>query len=147
LGIAIGCLCEKNEHNLVEWTKSVGASPLHYPNANIEQLLRLIIGVKQLTINEVDKTNDVDLDSDDSEAETKNPKAGPSTAAIEKLEDFSGYITSCQSITHTRIVIPYTEDGHATAATRNQHLKLLFTLIGFQIIDKSRFQSINHTHY
>jgi hypothetical protein len=91
LGIAIGCLCEKNEHSLVEWTKSVGTSPLHYPNANIEQLLRLIIGVKQLTINEVDKTNDVDLDSDDSEAEAKKPKAGPSTAAIEKLEDFSGY--------------------------------------------------------
>lgn len=35
------------------------------------------------------------------------------------------------------IVIPYIKDGHAEAASRNPHLKLLFTLVGFEVADKS----------
>jgi replication fork protection complex subunit Tof1/Swi1 len=81
----------------------------------------LIIGVKQLTIDEVDKPQEVEADSDDDGGVTKRPNDNPSMAALAKMEDF---------------IIPYTEDGRAEAATKNPHLKLLFTLIGFEIVDK-----------
>lgn len=70
----------------------------------------------------MDKAQEVERDSDEEEEDVKKPTSdNPSMAALAKLEDF---------------MIPYTEDGRAEAATKNPHLKLLWNLIGFEIVDK-----------
>ncbi|KAG8829293.1 Topoisomerase 1-associated factor 1 [Serendipita sp. 400] len=111
LGIAIGCLCEKDERHLVEWSK---------------ELLRLIIGIRELTLaGSSDTAVDApgsDLDEDGSENGGKEHKTQPLPSDQPTVDDY---------------IIPYTKDGQAEAASRNQHLKLLFTLLGFEVVDKS----------
>ncbi|KAG8834853.1 Topoisomerase 1-associated factor 1 [Serendipita sp. 399] len=108
LGIAIGCLCEKDERHLVEWCK---------------ELLRLIIGMRELTLAESNETPNGATESDGEEADSENRgENAKAPAAGGQVDDY---------------VIPYTKDGQAEAATRNPHLKLLFSLLGFQIVDKS----------
>ncbi len=50
----------------------------------------MIIGVKQLTIDEIDQKSNGNDDDDDSDADVqKSRNAAPSKEAIAKLEDFS----------------------------------------------------------
>ena len=57
--------------------------------ADVLQLLRLIIDIRQLTINEVDKKDTDDVDSDLETNVVSN--SGPSKAAREAIEDFSEF--------------------------------------------------------
>lgn len=93
----------------------------------------MIIGVKELTISETREA----VDDDDSDEERRNHHSGPSKEAIAKFEDFSKPLDELMGGNLIVIVVPYTKDGQAEAATKNSHLRLLFTLIGFEIVDKS----------
>jgi len=108
----------------------------------------MIIGIKQLTIDEIDKDRPRNVDSDeeldegvDQDVQTLRKGDMPSMEAMAKLEDFcaSYHILMKYPLTgllSTFIVIPYTTPWHSEAATKNPHLKLLWNLLGFTVIDK-----------
>jgi hypothetical protein len=106
----------------------------------------MIIGIKQLTIDEIDKDRLRHVDSDeelgegvDQDVQTLRKSDIPSMEAMAKLEDFraSYYIFIKYHLTGPLsmfTVIPYTAPWHGEAATKNPHLKLLWNLLGFTII-------------
>ena len=108
----------------------------------------MIIGIKQLTIDEIDKDRSRNVDSDeelgegvDQDVQTLRKSDMPSTEAMAKLEDFcASYHTlmkySLTASSSLFTVIPYTAPWHDEAATKNPHLKLLWDLLGFTVIDK-----------
>ncbi|KIJ16511.1 hypothetical protein PAXINDRAFT_98952 [Paxillus involutus ATCC 200175] len=82
----------------------------------VKDILVLVIRQRQKIVEETDQ-NDRDEDADDfGEAPQRN--GGPSREAIAKFTDYS---------------IPYINDEHAEAATKNARLKLVFRLLDFTI--------------
>ncbi|TFY67030.1 hypothetical protein EVJ58_g1892 [Rhodofomes roseus] len=111
LGIAIACLVGEGKNELIEWVK---------------QILMLAIGQRQRIIEDTDgsssKVIDVDSDSEpENELAAVTANRGPSDEALAKMTDY---------------LIPYVSDEQANAATKDPHLKLLFRLIKFQILDE-----------
>jgi len=105
----------------------------------------MIIGIKQLTIEEIDKDRPRNVDSDeesdkgvDQDVQTLRKSDMPSMEAMARLEDFraSCHIFMKYPLNGVSSVIPYTAPWHNEAATRNPHLKLLWDLLGFTVIDK-----------
>ena len=106
----------------------------------------MIIGIKQLTIDEIDKDRVRHVDSDeelgegvDQDVQTLRKSDMPSMEAMAKLEDFRasyhGLIEySLTGLLSMLTVIPYTASWHSEAATKNAHLKLLWNLLGFTVI-------------
>ncbi|KAH9931521.1 timeless protein-domain-containing protein [Fomitopsis serialis] len=111
LGIAIACLVEEGKIELIDWVK---------------QILMLAMGQRQRIIEDTDgsSSNVIDVDSDDeheNELAAVTAKRGPSEEALAKITDY---------------LIPYVTDEQANAATQDPHLKLLFRLIKFEILDE-----------
>lgn len=108
LGIAIANLVEGGQKELVNWTQ-------HILTAVIDQRTRII--------EETDKKDKEDdaIELDDEEERAALQSKGPSAEALAKITDF---------------LIPYLSDEHADAATKNPHLKLLFRLSKFFILDE-----------
>ncbi|KAI0752629.1 timeless-domain-containing protein [Daedaleopsis nitida] len=112
IGIAMAALTEKGEMGLIEWTK---------------QILTLCIAHRTRIIEDVDgsssKTIDLSqIDSDDDEdMDVVLGRRGPSAEALAKINDY---------------LIPYVSDEEAEAANKNVHLKLLFRLVSFKIMDE-----------
>ncbi|TCD66114.1 Topoisomerase 1-associated factor 1 [Steccherinum ochraceum] len=117
LGIAIACLVDDGKKELVEWVK---------------EILMMVIGIKQRIIEDTDgstsKSADVDDpdamevgDVDEDELRAKLQRDSPSSDAMAKFTDY---------------LIPYVNDEHAEAACKNPHLKLVFRLVEFFILDE-----------
>ncbi|KAG6865098.1 hypothetical protein C0991_005153 [Blastosporella zonata] len=106
LGITIACLVEAGEIELVDWTKDI---------------LTVVIAQRQRIIDEIDSKDGVTSDDDeDVEAAKLLRLKGPSSEARAKITDY---------------LIPYLSDKQADAATKLPHLKLLFRLCKFSILD------------
>ncbi|KAF7973783.1 hypothetical protein HWV62_41286 [Athelia sp. TMB] len=108
VGIAIAALMETGAGGLIGWVKDI---------------LGLVSAQRQRLIDDVDKKpNDDDDDLVDlTQAEDTAPRHGPSNEAIAKITDY---------------MIPYITDEQADAATKNPHLKLMFRLVSFFILDE-----------
>ncbi|KAG6820075.1 hypothetical protein H0H93_005603 [Arthromyces matolae] len=108
LGITIASLVEAGERELVDWTKDI---------------LTVVIEQRQRIIDETD-SGDADVSEAEDDLDAEAAKAlrlkVPSSEAMAKLKDY---------------LIPYLSDEHASAATKHPHLKLLFRLCKFQILD------------
>ncbi|KAG6889904.1 hypothetical protein C0992_003697 [Termitomyces sp. T32_za158] len=108
LGITIASLVEAGETELVHWTKDI---------------LTVVIAQRQRIIDETDMQDEIILQNyDDPYAETAQALRlkGPSNEAMAKITDY---------------LIPYLSNEQANAATRHPHLKLLFRLCKFQILN------------
>ncbi|TBU40199.1 timeless-domain-containing protein [Dichomitus squalens] len=112
MGIAMAALTENGQMVLIEWTK---------------QILTLCIAHRQRIIDSVDGSSSktIDLSNMDSEDEDAMDAVlglrGPSAEALAKINDY---------------LIPYVSDEEADAANKNPHLKLLFRLCNFKIMDE-----------
>ncbi|EJD01845.1 timeless-domain-containing protein [Fomitiporia mediterranea MF3/22] len=110
LGIAIACLLENGQQELVDWVK---------------EILMMTIGQRQRIIEETDESlsqplfDDMD---DDAARDAANKLRQPSNEALAKFQDY---------------LIPYTSDEHADAATKNSHMKLLFRLLKFSVLNEN----------
>ncbi|THH04072.1 hypothetical protein EW145_g5791 [Phellinidium pouzarii] len=110
LGIAIGCLVEKEEQELIDWVK---------------EILILVIGQRQRIVEETDgSSSQSHLDDMDDEAvrDAASKLRQPSNEAVAKFQDY---------------LIPYISDAHADAATKNPHMKLVFRLVKFFMLDEN----------
>ncbi|CCM05491.1 uncharacterized protein FIBRA_07712 [Fibroporia radiculosa] len=111
LGIAMACLMDEGKKILVDWTK---------------QILAFAISQRQRIIEDTDgSTSQVNAMSDedaDDGAEIVVASRGPSSEALAKINDY---------------LIPYVSDEEANAATKDPHLKLLFRLVKFYVLDES----------
>ncbi|KAH9947733.1 timeless protein-domain-containing protein [Amylocystis lapponica] len=115
LGIAIACLIEGDKMELVDWVK---------------EILMFAIGQRQRIIEDTDGSasariavlnSDSDDAEDNAEVETLAAKRGPSNDALAKFSDH---------------MIPYVSDEQANAATKDPHLKLVFRLVYFHVLDE-----------
>ncbi|KAI9060063.1 timeless-domain-containing protein [Trametes sanguinea] len=112
IGIVVAELVNKEQRNLVEWTK---------------QILSLAIAYRQKIIDDVDgapsKTIDLSgVDSgNESDVDAMLGRRPPSAEALAKINDY---------------LIPYVSDEEAEAANKNPHLKLLFRLCNFKVLDE-----------
>ncbi|EGO01257.1 hypothetical protein SERLA73DRAFT_51065 [Serpula lacrymans var. lacrymans S7.3] len=106
IGIAVASLVEEGKIELVEWVKDI---------------LTLVVRQRERVVEETDdKEGAADgQDLDDFEETTK--LIGPSDEAISKFTDY---------------VIPYINDEHANAATKNSRIKLVFRLLNFSILSE-----------
>ncbi|KAF8153299.1 timeless protein-domain-containing protein [Crassisporium funariophilum] len=107
LGIAISCLLEANQEELVRWTT---------------EILSLVIARRSRIIEETDNKDDrnsLEPSEDDDDAAASRSKE-PSAEALAKITDY---------------MIPYMTDEQADAATKNPNMKLLFRLSKFYILD------------
>lgn len=97
------------------------------------QILTQVITQRNRIINETE--DEPDNDDDTTPPQTKEPSA----EALAKITDYSEtecYIgLICGSLFCLHIVVPYTDDEQANAATKNPNLKLLFRLSKFLILD------------
>ncbi|KAF9001196.1 timeless protein-domain-containing protein [Cyathus striatus] len=85
-----------------------------------KELLESAIDQRRRIIGEIDKRDAIDeLDEDDRDAIFRQQQ--PSAEAMEKITDY---------------LIPYLDDEHAEAATKNPRLKLLFRLCKFSVLDE-----------
>ncbi|EPQ50778.1 timeless-domain-containing protein [Gloeophyllum trabeum ATCC 11539] len=110
VGIAVACLTDDGKRELVEWVKDI---------------LSLVIAQRRRIVEETDgSSSKAGLDSD-AESDAENVfierNRGPSEEALAKFTDY---------------LIPYINDEQADAATRNPHLKLIFRLLKFEIVDE-----------
>ncbi|KAF8513196.1 timeless protein-domain-containing protein [Gautieria morchelliformis] len=111
LGIAVGCLVENDQRNLVEW---------------IKEILATVVGIRQRIVEETDgpdknKDSDSEEINEDEQIRLEAGKLkGPSSDAIAKFEDY---------------LIPYVSDEQADAATKNPPFKLVCRLIKFCLLD------------
>ena len=103
----------------------------------------MVIGIRQRLIIEIDgdPSDTIEL-SDDDEAikEKQSTRKLPSKEAMEKLTDYSEFDPCCHKeviLTDRCAVIPYLTDEQANAVTKNPHLKLLFRLLSFAVLDDS----------
>ncbi|KAH9903300.1 timeless-domain-containing protein [Cubamyces lactineus] len=114
IGIAIAALIEKGQQNLVEWTKQI----LSLAIAHRQKIIEDVDGAPSKTIDltgaNSDNESDVDIDA-------ILGRRAPSGEAIAKINDY---------------LIPYVSDEEAEAANKNPHLKLLFRLCNFKILDE-----------
>ncbi|KAH8102126.1 timeless protein-domain-containing protein [Cristinia sonorae] len=115
LGIAMACLTKDGKQNLIDWVK---------------EILMMVIGIRQRIIEDTDGSSSKSAeqednmevgDIDEDELRAKMAQNGPSNDAMAKFQDY---------------LIPYTSDEHADAACKNPHLKLMFRLIEFFILDE-----------
>ncbi|KAH9924971.1 timeless-domain-containing protein [Epithele typhae] len=113
IGIAMKVLTENGQMVLIEWTR---------------QILLLCIGSRLKIIEDVDgsssKTIDLsnlDSENDDDDIDAMLGRRKPSAEALAKIRDY---------------LIPYVSDEEADAANKNPHLKLLFRLVNFKIMDQ-----------
>ena len=107
------------------------------------QLLTLCIAHRQRIIDDVDgsssKTIDLsNMDSEDEETmDTMLGRRGPSAEALAKINDYrESHVALLWILLIVRAVIPYVSDEEADAANKNPHLKLLFRLVHFKIMDE-----------
>ncbi|KAG6856013.1 hypothetical protein H0H87_008415 [Tephrocybe sp. NHM501043] len=111
LGITIASLVEADNTELVHWTKDI---------------LTVVIAQRKRIIDETDNKDDAASDDDDDAEATRLLRLkGPSSEAMGKITDY---------------LIPYLSDEQADAATKNAHLKLLFRLCKFFILDEGKVQ-------
>lgn len=103
LGIAVAALVEDGKTELVEWVKDI---------------LVLVIRQRQRVVEETDQKDRDDDDDRNAEDAREQQPIEPSKEAISKFVDYA---------------IPYINDEHADAATKNPTLKLMFRLLGFTI--------------
>jgi replication fork protection complex subunit Tof1/Swi1 len=123
------------------------------------KILALVISQRQRIVEETDGSasridsangDDANDDSDDEARAKAIQKNEPPKDAIAKFEDYrelrrSKKNTRMWVLTRIILVIPYIDDEHADAATKNPHMKLVFRLVKFQILDESKsiFSMIN----
>ncbi|KAI5121938.1 hypothetical protein M0805_000267 [Coniferiporia weirii] len=110
LGIAIACLVEKGQQDLIDWVK---------------EILMMVIGQRQRLIEETDGSSSqsqLDDMDDDAVRDAAAKLRQPSNEALAKFQDYS---------------IPCISDEQADAATKNPHLKLVFRLVKFFIMDEN----------
>ncbi|KAI5989865.1 timeless protein-domain-containing protein [Pisolithus marmoratus] len=81
----------------------------------VKDILVLVIRQRQRVIEETDQK---DRDDDENAEDAPEQPIGPSKEAVSKFTDYA---------------IPYINDEHADAATKNPTLKLMFRLLGFTI--------------
>ncbi|KAH9851033.1 timeless-domain-containing protein [Lenzites betulinus] len=114
IGIAMAALVERGQHNLIDWTQLI---------------LSLAISHRKKIIEDVDgapsKTIDLTAASDSedevvADADTLLGRRPPSGDAMAKINDY---------------LIPYVSDEEAEAANKNAHLKLLFRLCHFKVLN------------
>ncbi|GBE89890.1 Topoisomerase 1-associated factor 1 [Sparassis crispa] len=114
LGVAIACLVEEGKMELIVWVK---------------QILALAVAQRQRIIEDTDGSssrvsadaND-SADEDDMDIEAVTKLRGPSGDALAKITDY---------------MIPYVSDEEANAATKDPHLKLVFRLVKFFVLDEN----------
>ncbi|KAI0649834.1 timeless protein-domain-containing protein [Trametes meyenii] len=112
IGIAMAALVENGQQNLIEWTK---------------QILSLAIAHRQRIIDDVDGAPSKTIDltggdsGDESDIDALLGRRPPSGEALAKINDY---------------LIPYVSDEEAEAANKNAHLKLLFRLCSFKVLDE-----------
>ncbi|TFK80719.1 timeless-domain-containing protein [Polyporus arcularius HHB13444] len=112
IGIAMAALVENGQMELIDWTK---------------QILTLCIAHRKRTIEDVDGSSSKTIDlstmdsSDDEDMDAMLGRRGPSAEALARINDY---------------LIPYVSDEEAEAANKNPHLKLLFRLVNFKIMDE-----------
>ncbi|KAJ7201098.1 timeless protein-domain-containing protein [Mycena pura] len=110
LGIAIAALVDAEQVELVNWTKDI---------------LVTVIRQWEKVVNELEAAARAGSPSDDEDEENLLAKRlaqkieAPTNEMLEKMKDF---------------LIPYASDEQAEAASRNQHLKLLFRLAKFTLM-------------
>ncbi|KXN83811.1 Topoisomerase 1-associated factor 1 [Leucoagaricus sp. SymC.cos] len=107
LGIVIAALAEAAQTGLITWAKEIIITAR-------DQRRKIITDNK----NESDQSQD---EGPDDAVDTTLRKDRPSAEALEKIKDY---------------VIPYLNNEHAQAATKNPQLKLLFRLCKFAIMDE-----------
>ncbi|KAG7097306.1 hypothetical protein E1B28_004668 [Marasmius oreades] len=110
LGIAIAVLVESGNLELVKW---------------LQEILSTVVGQRQRIVDETDTKagqSSNEEDQDDYEKAAATRMGAVSVDAKAKMTDY---------------LIPYTSDEHAEAATKNPHLKLLFRLSRFFILDEN----------
>ncbi|KAG9019357.1 Topoisomerase 1-associated factor 1 [Tulasnella sp. 427] len=109
LGIAVASLIESGQMDLIDWTKEIVIG---------------VIGQRQRIISDTDGFLVPDIPDNDPDSALKQKLEklkGPSTAAISKFEDY---------------IILYVNQEKADAATKNQHLKLMWKLLKFFVTDE-----------
>ncbi|KAI0073615.1 timeless-domain-containing protein [Panus rudis PR-1116 ss-1] len=111
LAIAMQCLQEEGKEKLIDWVK---------------EILQRVIDMRQRIIEETDgpanAQGPADLDDlDDEQIKDLAGRQGPSSEAINQFKDY---------------MIPYVDDEQADAATKNPHLKLMFRLVHFFILEE-----------
>ncbi|KAF9452119.1 hypothetical protein P691DRAFT_772581 [Macrolepiota fuliginosa MF-IS2] len=106
LGIAIATLVEAAQTDLITWTKDI---------------LGTARDQRYNILENTDQYSDQSQDEDNNGVDTLLRKDRPSAEALEKIKDY---------------LIPYVDDEHADAATKNPQLKLLFRLCKFAIMDE-----------
>ncbi|KAF8578836.1 timeless-domain-containing protein [Ramaria rubella] len=111
LGIAIACLVDNKQGDLVDW---------------IKEILATVIGVRRRIIEEADgrdgkkDSEDEDMDEDEKIRKEAGKLRGPSGDAVAQFEDY---------------LIPYVSDEQADAATKNPPFKLVCRLVKFYVLD------------
>ncbi|KAF9531181.1 timeless protein-domain-containing protein [Crepidotus variabilis] len=109
LGIAIAALVEDEQSSLVKW---------------MTELLTTVIRMRSRIIEEIDGQREDDTAENDGE-DNEDARAllwkTPSADAMAKITDY---------------LVPYVSDEQADAATKNVHMKLLFRLCKFFILDE-----------
>ncbi|KAF8909752.1 timeless protein-domain-containing protein [Gymnopilus junonius] len=107
VGIAVASLVEAKQEELIKWAT---------------EILTFVIGQRSRIIDETDKVGRDGSPASEGEDDMPTGRFNePSAEAQAKIKDY---------------LIPYTSDEHADAATKNPHLKLLFRLSKFYILDQ-----------
>ena len=94
----------------------------------------LVIHQRQQIVDETDQNNRDD-DADEME-DVPRMNGGPSKEAISKFTDYGacGHPWSAWTTLMNPAEIPYINDEHADAATKNARLQLVFRLLEFTIL-------------
>lgn len=99
MGIAIAALVDAGQQELVDWTKDVSLSSVFgvgWAGVDVAvQILTIVSGTRQSTIDKVDVKPDIESTEDLTHAEEQAEltKRGPSTEAMSQLTDWSMYFT------------------------------------------------------
>ncbi|KAG6332144.1 hypothetical protein ID866_6944 [Astraeus odoratus] len=106
------------------WSEQIGIAVAALVEDGKSDLVEWVKDILVLAIRQrqriVEETDHRDVDEDD-EDDAPQQRSGPSKEAIAKFRDY---------------VIPYINDEHADAATKNSKLKLIFRLLDFIIQDE-----------
>ncbi|THH00303.1 hypothetical protein EW026_g2191 [Hermanssonia centrifuga] len=109
MGIAIACLVDNGKMTLIDW---------------IKQILIMVIGQRQRIIEDTDgsSSQQIDLISDNEDEAARALKLRE--ASREAIAKFTDYM------------IPYVSDEQADAATKDPHVKLMFRLLNFALLQE-----------
>ncbi|KAI0827274.1 timeless protein-domain-containing protein [Trametes gibbosa] len=114
IGIAMAALVERGQQSLIEWTKQILSLAIHHRQ-------KIIDDVDGAPSKSIDLTNAEDSEDEAvGDADALLGRRQPSREAIAKINDY---------------LIPYVSDEEAEAANRNPHLKLLFRLCSFKVLN------------